>query len=392
MRLTVRAYNVGHGDCILISWDEDDGVHHAWVDFGTHHKDDRSVYAGVYDEILARTGGRIDLLLMTHRHLDHIEGFYELRTRLRADFQVGRIWHAHVTADVDNQFKIASQALAQVLPNELQVGSGVIGDVYRNNLEISNVDRMDRIAELFPGSVFAVHRQMDLAASGALPSGLARMQIEVLAPEQDSRVYLNPIDTSLAARRGLDDHFAAFAPAAAPRVTASATEQLPARDSPRDEDAQPDFLRLADFARLRRLLRAGGLDLLAAINKSRNNTSVVTRWRWQGVTLLITGDAELESWALMRNHGDDLASSLLKISHHGSIDASPAWGYERVFPTRRNTNSVILSTNPLIFPTGNEVPKAEVVAAWGGRLQYPSRFRRTDAVPRGESVEVIFDR
>ena len=94
----------------------------------------------------------------------------------------------------------------------------------------------------------------------------------------------------------------------------------------------------------------------------------------------------------MRANGVDFRSTLLKVGHHGSIDASPAWGYGQVFPTRRNTNAVLLTTNPLIFPTGNEVPKREVVDSWASRLLYPSRFRRTDSVAPAESVELVFDR
>jgi hypothetical protein len=238
-----------------------------------------------------------------------------------------------------------------------------------------------------------VHRQMDLAQSGAQPQGWVRMQVEVLAPEQDSNVYLSPIDTTLAARQTLDTHFAQFVGGSKP-VTATSTDVVPpnAAATPAKGDAPPDFLRLADFARLRRQLRTGGLDLLAAVNKSRNNTSIVSRWQWEGVTLLLTGDAELESWAVIRNNGADFTSTLLKIGHHGSIDASPTWGFERVFPTRRNSNAVVLSTNPLIFPTGNEVPKKEVVDGWESRMFYASRFRRTDNVPRGDAVELRFDR
>lgn len=98
------------------------------------------------------------------------------------------------------------------------------------------------------------------------------------------------------------------------------------------------------------------------------------------MTLLLTGDAEVESWAVIRSNGVDFRSSMLKIGHHGSIDASPAWGFERVFPSRRNTNALVLSTNPLIFPTGNEVPKKEVVESW------------TDAIARRSPVELVFDR
>ena len=389
MKLTVRAYNVGFGDCILISWDEPDRTHHAWIDFGTHHQDDNSAYLPVFEDIKARTGGRLDLLLVSHRHLDHMGGFYDLRTRLKDEFQVARVWHSFVTPAVDDQFKIASDALTKTLPRELQTAPGMIGDVYRNNLELSSRDRMDAIEAIFPAtSVFRIHRQLDLVTSGALPSGLTRMKIDVLAPEQDSKVYLVPIDTGLAARKALDDHFSQFSGtygSAAGGVGAAVVASAP-------DDDVPDFLKLADFARLRRLLRSGGLDLLAAINKSRNNTSIVSRWKWQDVTLLLTGDAELESWALMRNHGADFGSTVLKVGHHGSINASPTWSFDTVFAAKRSSNGVLLSTNPAIFPTGNEVPKAEVVGGWTGRLRYASRFRRTDSVPRGQAVELAFNR
>lgn len=394
MNLTVRAYNVLFGDCILVSWDEDDRRHHAWVDFGNFHNDRNDVFDVVYRDVLARTGGRLDLLMVTHRHLDHLEGFHSLRRRFEDDFRVERVWHAHVTSEADGLFKLADRTLAGLLPAELRAGpaAGDVGRIYRNNLYLSTKDRMDDIEAIFaPGAVFPIHRSLDLAAAGALPPGMRRMKVEVLAPEEDSNRYLVPLVEHLAARRALDGHFRAWAPAA-PRVVPAGSIGATVLAAEVADDAPPEFLRLADFARLRRLLRGGGMVLLAAVDRTRNNTSIVSRWTYEGVTLLMTGDAELGSWDVIRANGASLRSTLLKVGHHGSINASPDWSFTQVFPSRRSSNAVLLSTEPTRFTGENEVPKRSVVDGWTARVRYPSRFRRTDAVAPGTAVEITFAR
>jgi hypothetical protein len=54
MSITLRAYNVLFGDALLVSWDEDDGTHHAWVDFGNFHNDPNAVFEKVYNDVLTR--------------------------------------------------------------------------------------------------------------------------------------------------------------------------------------------------------------------------------------------------------------------------------------------------------------------------------------------------
>jgi hypothetical protein len=390
MRLRVRAYNVGFGDCILLSWDEPDRMHHAWVDFGTHSSDKVINYQAVVDDVVATTGGQLDLLMVTHRHLDHLGGFYSMWQQLHDKLHIDRIWHAWVTAAIDSKFELATQAAAALLPPELLAGPSVVAGIYQNNLALTTRDRMDKIETLaLPAAVFKIHRELDLTE--ALPAGWSEMHIDVLGPEKDSSKYLQSIDTSMQARAALDSEFDRFAAAGVPAsIDATASGAVESADDPA---AVPDFMKLADFARLRRLLRGGGTDLLAAVNTSRNNTSIVTRWRWKDVTLLMTGDAELESWHYLRENGANVGATLVKVGHHGSINASPTWGYEQVFPKKRAGNAVLLSTNPAIFHGINPDPHPDVVAGWTGRLRYPvSRFRRTDAVERGASVEFVFDR
>jgi hypothetical protein len=152
-----------------------------------------------------------------------------------------------------------------------------------------------------------------------------------------------------------------------------------------------ELIKLADFARVRRLLRTGGMDLLSAADKTRNNTSIVMKWTYGKRQFLFTGDAEEKSWEIMRDNGADLSSDLVKVGHHGSINASPEWSFTKVFPRKLTANAVLLSTDPTRFTGKNEVPKDEVVAGWRDRVKAASRVKRTDRVPLGGFVQFDFD-
>jgi beta-lactamase superfamily II metal-dependent hydrolase len=150
---------------------------------------------------------------------------------------------------------------------------------------------------------------------------------------------------------------------------------------------------LADFARLRRKLRTGGLETLALVDTTRNNTSLVTKWTYdQTITLLLTGDAELMSWAIMDSNGVDFTADLVKVGHHGSINASPPWSFTRVFPQVRAANAVLLSTDHTRFTGENEVPERSVLDGWRARVSSPSRLKRTDrtGLQAGSSIAFQF--
>jgi hypothetical protein len=385
MGLTIRAYNVLFGDCLLLSWDENDGEHHAWIDFGNFHNDPNAVFNTVYESALERTGGKLDLLVITHRHMDHLEGFYSLRDRFAADFQIERLWHAHVTPALDQQFEVAGQAIRDAVPGAALRDESILARVYRNNFGtqgITMIDRMNEILAVLPfASDHAVHRGTSL--SDILPAGMSKLGIEILAPESDSSVYFEPLEHAIGARSGLDGYFA---------------RSTTARDSTDEGDRRPigvkatdsPLIHLADFSRLRRKLRTSGLDILAAVDKTRNNTSIVLAITYKGTRLLLTGDAEEKSWETMKGNGADFNSRFVKIGHHGSINASPKWSFKTAITRRRKSNAVIVSTDPTRYTGENEVPKAEVVEGWKDRLSVAGHFKRTDSVPLGEYVEIEY--
>lgn len=402
MSITIRAYNVLFGDSLLISWDESDGEHHAWVDFGNFMSDRNDVFDTVYDDVRKVTrptnGGKsvLDLVIVTHRHLDHLEGFYCLRKSFKKEFTVKKLWHAHVLGTLDSQFKIASDWLTGMVPAATQAGEGSVGRVFRNNfgaLGVSTKDRMAAILKDFPctkSNQHAIHRQS--RRSTIMPKGLHRLRIDVLAPERASGVYLKPLQQAIRERSAVD----AYLRKAARRGGAAAGDPFGAARGVPAEKSQ--LIKLADFARLRRKIRTGGMDLLAAVDKTRNNTSIVLALTYDDRhRLLLTGDAEEKSWEVMQDKGLVKESDLIKVAHHGSQNASPGNAFRAVFPRQRRGNAVVISTDPTRYPSEryeNEVPKDEVVRDWKLRLPKASRrsrLKRTDRVRLGRCVQFTFD-
>jgi hypothetical protein len=387
MALTIRAYNVLFGDCILISWDEADGEHHAWVDFGNFHNDKNEVFGIVYKDVLPRTDGLLDLVVVTHRHLDHMEGFFTLRKKFKKEFEIDRLWHAHVTKSTDDIFELADKTMRSMLPVSALDGEGVLGRVYRNNHYIGTKDRMDGILEDFPGRHHAIHREVDPAT--VLPDGMRRLQVEIIAPERNSKTYFEPLEQGLASRQALERYFGEAQRKAAADAPAASGAAGPA-PGPVDSDHVSPLEGLADFERLRRRLRTGGLGVLAAVDRTRNNTSIVLRLTYGRTRVLLTGDAEEKSWSVMRDNGAEFSSTAVKVGHHGSINASPAWSFNKVLSRKKDSNAVIVSTDPSRFDDVNKVPHEDVLAGWRSRITSTRRLLSTDKVDPGESVAVTF--
>jgi hypothetical protein len=327
----------------------------------------------------------LDLVVITHKHMDHLEAFYSLRTEFASDFNIDTLWYAHVTANLDDQFHLATEIINEYYPSRVWLNDSELGWIYRNNfgdLGLTINDRMTGILNTLPHQhAYAVHRNTNVA--DVLPAGINRLQIEILAPEQDSAAYFEPLTQLYGMRDQLNQFFTNFTAGDNPGEAADPFDfpnGQPAQESP--------LMQLADFARLRRKLRRGGIDILAAADRTRNNTSIVLRLTYGGKKILLAGDAEEKSWEIMRHNGVDFSSRIIKVAHHGSINASPDWSFKEVLTRRRQSNAAIVSTESTRYTGVNEVPKAEVIGGWQDRLSIADRLRRTDQVPLGSSVEL----
>ena len=64
-------------------------------------------------------------------------------------------------------------------------------------------------------------------------------------------------------------------------------------------------------------------------------------------------------------------ADVIKVGHHGSINASPDWSFTTVMPTKLAGNAAVISTDDDRFTGENEVPKDTVLNGWRGRLKKP---------------------
>jgi hypothetical protein len=94
MSVKVRMYRQGLGDCFLISLPrENGGTFYVLIDCGVilGTPDAGLKMKEVVQDIHATTGGKIDLLLATHEHWDHLSGFIQAR-ELFGKFRIDSVW------------------------------------------------------------------------------------------------------------------------------------------------------------------------------------------------------------------------------------------------------------------------------------------------------------
>ena len=72
--LSIRMYHVGFGDCFLLTFHYSTIDRHLLIDFGTTRQT-KEYMKLVAKDIKARCNGKIDAVLLTHRHKDHLSGF-----------------------------------------------------------------------------------------------------------------------------------------------------------------------------------------------------------------------------------------------------------------------------------------------------------------------------
>jgi beta-lactamase superfamily II metal-dependent hydrolase len=392
-KIRIRAYNVRFGDCVLISFDGSSGEKHILVDFGNapagvqNEGGKNDVFAPVARDLAKRTKKRIDLLVMSHEHLDHMEGFYSERA-VFDNCTVGEVWMSIMSSpdyyrrfpqcEPERRARIAllDKATSWQKQGYFESIPGPLRALIANNvLNLANKERIDYLRKL----VSAKHlRYLSRRAGVTRATSLGGdVKIEVLAPEQDASVYYKIRNQRLwldaAARLGAVG-------GKRRKRTAVTPPKVPSHMAP-DE-----------FSELRDQIAEMDMSDLLAIDKAANNTSLVLRITVHGKVLLLPGDAEAESWAIMKKAKILGPVDFLKLAHHGSINGMPFEGTDqilnRVLKPGRKTVALVSTCRGVYGDTREtEIPQHRLVARL--KEKCAKVYITQDAAPFGEGFDIV---
>src|SRR5262249_11179016 len=84
---------VGFGDCVVARIPDGDVIRHMLVDFGKApgKGGTTAIFPDIARDVADFCGGHLDLLVMSHEHLDHMEGFFHQRAVLDK-MQIDHVW------------------------------------------------------------------------------------------------------------------------------------------------------------------------------------------------------------------------------------------------------------------------------------------------------------
>jgi beta-lactamase superfamily II metal-dependent hydrolase len=390
--LRVRMYRVGFGDFFLVTVPSPDGGKHILIDCGVHSKDTHSIAAAV-DHMAEETGKKLALIIVTHRHADHVTGFSKCKD-VFSQFEVERIWMSWYEDPADgnalaiqaNIAAVASQlqlALAARADPESEQYLNMVGNI-TEAMSVSGGQQNPGAMEVLRG--FPGDPPIDYYKAGdtpTLPPSLvaAGFGAQILGPPTD-RAMLASTD------KAKQQYIASGGDADEGPIKpfSTAFEVLPEAYQSKLFDRMPRGTIETNVASVQP-------DMLAAkagmANNMINNQSLVTLLSFKGKTLLFAGDAQWGNWAnflfgsLTSTTLTPEASAILsnldfyKVGHHGSTNATP----KDALAAMRAGCIAMCST---ALDAYSQVPRDALVAAIGQKTN--SQFARSDQVAAGDAA------
>jgi hypothetical protein len=352
-------YRTGFGDCFLVSFGASASARHVLIDFGAHMHGEIGTMDQIMDNLESETGRKLELLVASHAHRDHISGFGKFADRF-ARFDISEVWMPWTDNPNDDDGAALQKrhlALYEVLEKHLRVGLSATEADPRyaaalhalSNLR-GNQKAKSELARAF--GTDATLRYLEAGTSIAKVGAASGLSAEILGPPKD-RQFFSRMDPPA------DQRFLT-----APGDTTGAIRPFPNIEIRDDDPDYPNILKEgqplvtpAELPELHKLAEAPADRLALALDNVRNNTSLVILFRFRRKSLLFPGDAQWGNWQswIGTDRAREILSEVdfLKVAHHGSENATPV---DVVHSLKDAGLAAMVSTQVKPFPTIPRMP------------------------------------
>ncbi len=388
--LRIRMYRIGFGDFFLVTVPTSSTPKHILIDCGVHSVDTHSMAAAVAN-MAEETGNQLALIIVTHRHADHVTGFSKCKDVFQK-FEVERIWMSWYENDKDTQ-ALALQANIAAVAGELRQSLAARND----RVSKQYVSMMENITDAMPASggqqnpgAFEVLRNfpgkppIDYYKAGdkpTLPSSLvaAGLDATVLGPPDDRAMIGKTSKKS-------EEYIASEA-----TISTGPIKPFAAAFHVKPAAYKSKLFKIVPRSEIEARVATVQPDVLAAkaamANNMINNQSLVTLLTFKGKTLLFAGDAQWGNWAnflfggttgtTLKPESKAILSKLdfYKVGHHGSTNATP----KDALAAMREGCVAMCST---ALDAYNEVPRDALMTAIKQRTD--NQIARSDQVASGD--------
>lgn len=372
--LTVRMYDVGFGDCFLLFIPLPDGrtkkvlFDCGSIKYGPSTENMEAVVDRIIEDVrdpIDHTP-RIDVIVATHRHKDHIIGF---DSSAWDQVVVGEVWLPWTEDPEDHkavEIRSHQMRIAEILTDRIKkaqakqshnFGLHMAEELSMNAM--TNDGAVNTLVNGFSGSPRRIYlSDQDTSISTDL---LPEVKIHVLGPSEDEDIINKELkpkagETYLKmSETGRDDDGEHPMPFRS-EWSVSLKEyqlrynQLSKKISTDEQKRIQSFDEEMDGA------------MAMVLDRAINGTSLFLVFQIGSATLLFPGDAQLGTWRLVLDKHSDLLAKVdfYKVGHHGSFNATPQKFVEYLV---KHSPPVQLMLS--VYPTQKwlSVPKQELITA-----------------------------
>jgi beta-lactamase superfamily II metal-dependent hydrolase len=445
--VTVRMYDTGFGDCLLLATRADDGTgRYMMIDFGVHHSypDPGPRMRLIAKDIAEATGNHLHVVAATHEHTDHLYGFKHAEQEFDP-IEVDELWLAWtedptdtVAADLRDRYGMKIRALEAAVGLLGSAGSpladrlrGVLDFEFPGALAATggNKAQLDYLREKSAKKLLGASDYRRPGQILTLP-GVGGVRIYVLGPPRDVDWIKSLVRSSeLYPELTAVDEVGAFAAAAlelagGDSLDANERERL-RRGRPFDSSleltrktvmesaAYKDFFSQhygfstaarngPEWRRIDEDWLGAAEDLALAINSKTNNTSLVLAVELteseQRKVLLFAADAQVGNWLSWQeikwpDEGDGQEkittkgllerTVLYKVGHHGSRNATLSHKGLEMMQSGELVAMIPVDEEWALDAQGWEHPAEKLLERLYEKCK--GRILRTDDIPYGNS-------